>query len=91
MKLVGKRILLNAPKRPESVIELTPETERELEMKMIEKWTGLEVAMVGDDVTLVKPGDKVYVSVATLQNAERVPVEGDTKIMILEYEISIVW
>jgi hypothetical protein len=91
MQLVGRRVLLNAPKRPESVIELTPETERELEMKMIEKWVALEVFMVGTDVESVKAGDKVYVPVSSLQNAERIPVEGDTKIMIIEFDIAIIW
>ena len=91
MKLVGRRVLLNVPKRPESVIELTPETERELEMKMIEKWTALEIFAVGTDVESVKAGDKVYVPSSALQNAERIPVDGDTKMMIIEFDIAIIW
>lgn len=91
MKLIGRRVLINIPKRPESVIELTPETERELEMKMIDKWIALEVFAVGADVDSVSVGDKVYVPSSALQNAERIPVDGDTKMMIGEFDIAIVW
>ena len=91
MKLVGRRVLLNVPKRPESIIELTPETERELEMKMIDKWIALEVFETGEDVETVKSGDKVYIPSSVLQNAERIPVDGDTKMMIAEFDIAIVW
>jgi hypothetical protein len=91
MKLLGKRILLNIPARKESLIELTPETERQLDEEMIKKWTELEVFAVGEDVTAVVPGDKVYISTSYLQSSERIIIGEETKMMVLEFEIAIVW
>jgi hypothetical protein len=91
MKLLGKRILLNIPARKESLIELTPETERQLDEEMIKKWTELEVFAIGEDVTVVVPGDKVYISTSYLQNSERIIIGEETKMMVLEFEIAIVW
>ena len=91
MKLLGKRVLLSVPQRPESILELTPEVEKQLEMDLIKKWTGLEVFAIGEDVTSVKVGDKVYIPSSTLTNAERVLIDEDTKMMISEFEIAIIW
>jgi hypothetical protein len=91
MKLLGKRILLNIPARKESLIELTPETERQLDEEMIKKWTELEVFAIGEDVTVVVPGDKVYISTSYLQSAERIIIGEEAKMMVLEFEIAIVW
>ena len=77
MKLLGKRVLLTTPRKKESIIELTPEVERQLEMDMIQEWTNLEVYAVGTDVTTFKPGDKVYVSVSSLSSAERIMIGED--------------
>jgi hypothetical protein len=91
MKLLGKRVLLTTPRRKESIIELTPEVEKQLEMDMIQEWTNLEVYAVGTDVTVFKPGDKVYVSVSSLSSAERIMIGEDAKLMINEFEIAIIW
>ena len=91
MKLLGKRILLNIPARKESLIELTPEVERQLDEEMIKKWTELEVFAIGEDVTVVVPGDKVYISTSYLQSAERIIIGEEAKMMVLEFEIAIVW
>jgi hypothetical protein len=91
MKLLGKRVLLTTPRRKESIIELTPEVEKQLEMDMIQEWTNLEVYAVGTDVTVFKPGDKVYVSVSSLSSAERIMIGEDAKLMVNEFEIAIIW
>lgn len=91
MKLLGKRILINVPKRPESIIELTPEVEKQLETEMIKQWTNLEVALVGSEVEKIKEGDRVYIPASVLTNAERIPVGEETKMLVNEYDISIVW
>lgn len=91
MKLLGKRILLNIPARKESAIELTPEVQRQLDEEMIKKWTALEVFAVGEDVSIVAPGDKVYISTSYLQDAERIVIDEVTKLMVLEFEIAIIW
>lgn len=91
MKLLGKRVLLSAPKRKESIIELTPETERAMDEDMIKLWTALEVYAIGTDVTLVKAKDKVYTSVSSLSSAERIVIGDETKLLINEFEVVIIW
>lgn len=91
MKLLGKRILISIPKRPESVIELTPETERQLEMEMIKQWSKLEVFEIGQDVEKIAKGDSVYVSTNVLTNGERITIGDDVKMLVNEYDVSIVW
>lgn len=90
-KLLGRRVLINFPKRPDSKIELTPEVERQLEEEMVKKWTRLEVYSAGEEVTSVKAGDKIYVSPEALKSAERINVSEETKLMISEYDIAIIW
>lgn len=90
-KLIGRRVLINLPKRQESKIELTPEVERQLEEEMIKKWTRLEVYSVGDEVASVKAGDRVYVSHDAISTAERISVNDEMKLMISEYDIAIIW
>jgi hypothetical protein len=58
---------------------------------MIKKWTELEVFAIGEDVTVVVPGDKVYISTSYLQSAERIIIGEEAKMMVLEFEIAIVW
>jgi len=91
MKLLGRRVLLTLPQRPDSVLELTAEVEKQLEMDFIKRWTGLEVYAVGEEVTTVVPGDKVYVPSSTLTNAERIIIDDETKMMINDFEIAIIW
>lgn len=91
MKLLGRKVLLTIPKRPESVIELTPEVEKQLETEMIKQWSKLEVFKTSADVEAVKEGDFVYVSSSVLMNAERITVGEDVKMLINEYDISVVW
>lgn len=91
MKLLGKRVLLSTPPKKESILELTPETERAMDDAMIKLWTKLEIYAIGTDVTLVKPLDKVYVSVSSLSLAERVDINDETKLLINEFEVVLVW
>jgi hypothetical protein len=90
-KVMGRRVLINFPKRPESKIELTPEVERQLEEEMVKKWTNLEVYAIGEDVTTLKAGDKVYVPAEVLKSAERLNVNNDAKLMISEYDVAVIW
>jgi len=54
-------------------------------------WTNLEVYATGDTVTLVSAGDKVYLTTGSLQNAEKVEIDGEVKLMVSEGDIAIVW
>ena len=90
-RLVGKRVLLNKPTKPESKIQLTPEAEAEIEKEMMAKWTALEVYAVGDEVSLCTPGQKVYVETYALQSAGVVNLGDEIKLMVAERDIAIVW
>jgi hypothetical protein len=91
MKLLGKRLLLNKPEVKKSTIELSEAEKEQMERELMSKWTTLEVSAVGDEVTMVKPGDKVYVYAHSLRNAEIVEIENIPKLIVHESEIAIVW
>jgi len=91
MKLVGRRVLINVPKKKESVIELTAKDESMLMEEAMKMWTNLEVYATGDAVNLVSAGDKVYLTTSSLQNAEKVEIDGEIKLMVSEGDIAIVW
>jgi predicted nuclease of restriction endonuclease-like RecB superfamily len=89
--LKGRRILIEKPERPKSVIELTPEQEAMMDSEFISKWTKLTVYAVGEDVDGIKAGDQVYVPGGALQSSEIVPFEDKHYIMINEFDVAIVW
>jgi hypothetical protein len=91
MKLVGRRVLINVPKKKESVIELTAKDEAMIMEEAMKMWTNLEVYATGDAVTLVTAGNKVYITTGSLQNAEKVEIDGEVKLMVSEGDIAIVW
>jgi predicted NACHT family NTPase len=91
MKILGKRLLLNKPETKKSTIELSEAEKEQIERELMVKWTALEVNAIGDEVTMVKPGDKVYVYAHSLRNAEIVEIEGSPKLIVHESEIAIVW
>jgi hypothetical protein len=90
-KLVGRRVLLNKPERPKSVIELTPETAAKLDEEFAKKWNKLEIYAVGEDVESWKAGDFVFVPGFALQQAEAIDLDGSVKIMIGEHDIAFKW
>jgi predicted RNA-binding protein with PUA-like domain len=91
MKLLGKRVLLNKPETKKSTIELSETEKQQIEKELMSKWTTLEVSAVGNEVSTVKPGDKVYVYAHSLRNAEIIEVEEIAKLIVHESEIAIVW
>ena len=91
MQLQGRRVLINVPKKKESVIELTAKDEEQIMQEAMKLWTKLEVYAVGDTVEKVVPGDKVYVTTGSLQNAEKVELEDGMKHMLSEGDIAIKW
>jgi Tfp pilus assembly protein PilZ len=91
MKLVGRRVLINVPKKKESVIELTAKDEEMIMQEAMKLWTKLDVYAVGTTVESLKVGDKVYLTTASLQNAEKVEIEGEVKLMVSEADIAIIW
>lgn len=91
MILVGKRVLLTKPVKKESAIALDAQTEASIENEMMKSWTALDVYQIGEDVTTLIPGDKVYVPTYNLQQAEIVEVDGALRLMIGEFDVAIIW
>jgi uncharacterized paraquat-inducible protein A len=91
MKLVGRRVLISVPKKKESVIELTAKDEDAIMQEAMKQWTRLDVYAVGTTVESLYVGDKVYLTTASLQNAEKVEIDGEVKLMVSEGDIAIIW
>jgi hypothetical protein len=91
MKLRGKRILINIPIKKESALELTEKDKSMIEDGEMKKWTQLQVHCVGTTVEEIKKDDLVYLTISSVQNAERVFVDGDIKLMVSEGDIAIIW
>lgn len=91
MKLMGRRVLINVPKKKESVIELTAKDEEMIMQEAMKLWTKLEVYAVGDTVDKVAAGDRVYITTASLQGAEKVEIDDEVRLMVSEGDIAIIW
>ena len=91
MVLRGGRVLINIPEKKESAIELTEKDKAMIEEAEMHKWTKLTVHAVGADVKEIKAGDQVYLSVSAIQDAERVWIDGQIKMMVNQGAIAIIW
>jgi hypothetical protein len=88
---MGRRVLINVPKKKESVIELSAKDEDSIMQEAMKLWTKLEVYAVGDTVERVSAGDRVYVTTGSLEHAEKVEIDGEVKLMVSEGDIAIIW
>lgn len=91
MILKGKRVLLNRPHIEKSPIEMSAEVQKSIEQANFKLWTHLEVFAIGDEVSSVKPGDKVYISKSGIESCEVIEIEDILKLMINESQICIIW
>jgi len=90
-QLKGVRVMLSIPKREESVIQLDPETQKEIDRKFVESFKSLEVYAVGDAVDFLSKGDRVYVPTEELQRGVFVDIEGEQKLIVNSLSVAIVW
>jgi hypothetical protein len=88
---MGRRVLINVPKKKEQLIELSVSDEAEIESEAMKLWTKLEIYAVGDAVEKLIVGDKVYITTGSLQNAEKVEIDNEIKLMVSEGDIAIIW
>jgi hypothetical protein len=88
---MGRRVLINVPQKKESVLELSAKDEETIMQEAMKLWTKLEVYAIGDTVDKLSPGDKVYITTGSLQNAEKVEIDGEVKLMVSEGDIAIIW
>lgn len=91
MKVLGNRIMVLKPKAPESVIELTDEVKAAMEEEMMKRWSKLEVTHIGDEVTKIKVGDRVYVGASALKAAEVIQQADDFYFLVNEQSVYIVY
>ena len=89
--LRGRRILIEVPKKKESVITLSEKDKDALMYEEMKAWNRLTIYAVGDKVEDVVAGDVVYIAVSQLEHAEKVDIEGSVKLMLNEMDIAIIW
>jgi hypothetical protein len=92
-KLRGRTILLSVPERKKSVIELSSKDEEAIMAEAVKMWNKLTVFAVGDKVEEVSVGDQVYVRTAALnlEVVERIDIDGQTKLVLNEGDVIIIW
>ncbi len=92
-KLRGRTILLSIPERKKSVIELSSKDEEAIMAEAVKMWNKLTVFAVGDKVEEVSVGDQVYVrtSALNLEVVERIEIDGQTKLVLNEGDVIIIW
>ena len=92
-KLRGRTILLSIPERKKSVIELSSKDEEALMADAVKMWNKLTVFAVGEKVEEVSVGDQVYVRTASLnlEVVERIEIDGQTKLVLNEGDVIIIW
>ena len=89
--LRGRRILIEVPKKKESVITLSEKDKDALMYEEMKAWNRLTIYAVGDKVEDVVPGDVVYIAVSQLEHSEKVDIDGSVKLMLNEMDIAIIW
>ena len=92
-KLRGRTILLSIPKRKESSIKLSAKDEETIMAEAVKMWSKLTVFAIGDKVEEVAVGDQVYVrtSALNLEVVERIDIDGETKLVLNEGDVVIIW
>ena len=90
MKLLGRRVLVKKPARKESALELSEADKASIDADLMKSYTKLEVTHVGDEVTNVVPGDKVYIG-TSLAHAEVIQIKEDFFFMVPDRDIAIIW
>lgn len=89
--LRGKRVLLTIPELKKSSVELSVKDEEAIMQEAIKKWLKLEVFAIGNEVTDVNVGDKVYVQTYALESGEKIEIDGSIKLLINDTAIAIIW
>ena len=91
--LRGRTILLDVPKRKESVIQLSAKDEDAIMQEAVKMWNKLTVFAIGDKVEDVAVGDQVYVRTSSLnmEVVERIDIDGEVKLVLNEGDVVIIW
>jgi hypothetical protein len=89
--LRGKRILITIPEIKKSPVELSAKDEEAIMQEAMKKWQKLEIFAVGDEVTDLKKGDKVYIQTYALETGEKIEIDGKIRILVPDNSIAIIW
>lgn len=91
--LRGRTILLDIPKKKETGLQLSAKDEDAIMQEAMKMWSKLNVFAIGDKVEEVKVGDKVYVrtNALNLEVVERIDIDGETKLVLNEGDVVIIW
>jgi hypothetical protein len=91
--LRGRTILLDIPKKKETGLQLSAKDEDAIMQEAMKMWSKLNVFAVGEKVEEVKEGDKVYIrtNALNLEVVERIDIEGETKLVLNEGDVVIIW
>jgi hypothetical protein len=91
--LRGRTILLDIPKKKETGLQLSAKDEDDIMQEAMKMWSKLNVFAVGDKVEEVKEGDKVYIrtNALNLEVVERIDIDGETKLVLNEGDVVIIW
>lgn len=93
-QLFGRRILVNVPEKKASALdslELSKQDEDAVLRDAMKLWSKLEIFAVGDECVKVKAGDLIYITTSSLENAERIELDGKMKFMLSEYDAAFKW
>lgn len=91
--LRGRTILLDIPKRKESLIKLSEKDEEFIMQEAVKLWNKLTVFAIGNKVDEIAVGDQVYIrtTALNLETVERIDIDGETKLVLNENDVVIVW
>lgn len=96
MKILGNRIYLELPPIPESKIELSSETQKQLEIDMLGKYDRMVVYAMGqsiingpsfEPIIEIKPGDEVFADPNALRRGVIFKHEGKNLISISKSDV----
>lgn len=92
-KLRGRTILVDVPKRKESIIQLSEKDEEMIMQEAVKMWNKLTIYAIGDKVEDVSVGDVVYIRTSSLnmETIERIDIDGEVKLVLNEGDVVIVW
>jgi len=102
MKILGDRVYLDLPELPESKIELSPETKRELRDDMSAKFDRLKVFAIGElnhsvatslleRSPIINVGDEVFVDPQAIRRAVVLKIDDKEKICVNFRDIMHLW
>lgn len=90
-KLNGIRVLLTLPPRDTKGIELSPELKEQIDREYAAQLDKLEVYAVGDSVSDINVGQKVYVPTDDLKRGTFVTINGESKLMVSALAVALIW